>query len=195
MTFKAYIDNIQAQTGKTPKDFLVLAKKKGFLKEGVKTREIVNWLKQDYGLGQGHAMAIVLTFKNATQPKTSNSEDIAKLFRGERARWQEPYDELLAKIREFGPDISVDPTDTYISLLRKGKKFGIVQVTGERMDIGIKLKGMPATGHFEEAGAWNAMVTHRVRITDPKQIDTEVISWLKQAYDKALQVRQAVLAG
>ena len=192
MTFKAYIDNIQAQTGKTPKDFLIQAKKKGLLKEGVKTREIVNWLKQEYGLGQGHAMAIVLTFKNATQPKTSESEAIEKLFRGEIARWREPYAKLLDKIREFGPDISEDPTDTYISLLRKGKKFGIVQVTSERMDIGIKLKNMATTDRFEAAGAWNAMVTHRVRITDPKQIDAEVIRWLKQAYDKALQVRQAV---
>jgi len=65
-------------------------------------------------------------------------------------------------------------------------------VTGERMDIGIKLKNLATTGRFEEAGAWNAMVTHRVRITDPKQIDAEVISRLKQAYDKSLQVKQAV---
>jgi len=27
------------------------------------------------------------------------------------------------------------------------------------------------------------MVTHRVRVTDPKQIDKEVLAWLKQAYD------------
>jgi hypothetical protein len=53
------------------------------------------------------------------------------------------------------------------------------------MDIGIKLKGAPPKGRFEKAGAWNAMVTHRVRVEDPKQIDTEVISWLHQAYDKA----------
>jgi hypothetical protein len=51
---------------------------------------------------------------------------------------------------------------------------------------------LATTGRFEEAGAWNAMVTHRVRITDPKQIDAEVINWLKQAYDKSLQVKQAV---
>ena len=36
MTFKAYLDNIEAQTGKTPEDFRVLAEKKGLLKEGVK---------------------------------------------------------------------------------------------------------------------------------------------------------------
>lgn len=190
MTFKAYIDNIQAKTGKTPKDFLVLAEKKGLLKEGVKTQQIVKWLKEDYGLGQGHAMAIVLTFKNATQPRTSQSEAIDMLFKGEKARWRTTYDELLEKIKRFGEDISVDPTDTYISLLRKGKKFGILAVTGERMDIGIKLKSKAAGGRFENAGAWNAMVTHRVRITDPGQIDAEVVGWLEQAYEKALQVRR-----
>jgi hypothetical protein len=29
------------------------------------------------------------------------------------------------------------------------------------------------------------MVTHRVRITDPAQIDAEVLAWLKLAYDAA----------
>ena len=51
------------------------------------------------------------------------------------------------------------------------------------MDIGIKLKGVAPTEQFEAAGSWNAMVTHRVRISDPKQIDAEVLAWLRQAYD------------
>jgi len=29
------------------------------------------------------------------------------------------------------------------------------------------------------------MVTHRVRVEDPRQIDTEATSWLHRAYDKA----------
>ncbi len=66
MSYQAYLDNIQAKTGKTPEDFKVLAKKKGFLKPGVKTGEIVAWLKEDFGLGHGHAMAIVLREKNMT---------------------------------------------------------------------------------------------------------------------------------
>jgi len=192
MTFKAYIDNIQTQTGMTSKDFLAAAEKKGLLKDGVKTQQIVTWLKEEYGLGQGHAMAIVLIFKNATQPQSSTSEAIDKLFKGQKARWREPYDTLLAKIEQFGTDVSVDPTDTYISLLGNKKKFGIIQVTGERMDIGIKLKSQAAGGRFEEAGAWNAMVTHRVRITDPGQIDAEVVEWLRQAYEEAIQIKQKV---
>jgi hypothetical protein len=77
----------------------------------------------------------------------------------------------------------VAATDTYISLLKDNKKFGIVQVTGERMDIGIKRKGVAPTSRFTQAGSWNAMVTHRVQITEPTQIDDELVTWLQQAYE------------
>ena len=63
MSFQAYIDNIKAKTGKAAADFKKLADKKGLLKPGVKAGEIVKWLKEDFDLGHGHAMAIYATFK------------------------------------------------------------------------------------------------------------------------------------
>jgi hypothetical protein len=63
MSFQAYIDNIKAKTGKTPEDFKKLAQEKGFLETGVKAGEIIKWLKEDFELGHGHAMAIYATFK------------------------------------------------------------------------------------------------------------------------------------
>ena len=72
MSFQAYIDNIQAKTGNTPNYFKVLAENKGFLKNGeiiktVKATEITNWLKEEFELGHGHAMAIYATFKGKTE--------------------------------------------------------------------------------------------------------------------------------
>jgi hypothetical protein len=63
MTFQAYIDNIHAKTGKTPDDFYKEAKAKGLLAKDTKATQIVDWLKQDYSLGHGHAMAIYATLK------------------------------------------------------------------------------------------------------------------------------------
>ena len=68
MSFQAYLDNIKTKTGKTPEDFKKLAEKKGFLKKGklaenVKAGQIVAWLKEDFDLGHGHAMAIYAVFK------------------------------------------------------------------------------------------------------------------------------------
>ncbi|WP_259014287.1 DUF4287 domain-containing protein [Emticicia fluvialis] len=61
MSFQAYIDNIQKKTGKTPEDFKKLAEAKGLLRPDVKAGEIVGWLKADFDLGHGHAMAIYAT--------------------------------------------------------------------------------------------------------------------------------------
>ena len=58
MSFQAYLDNIETKTGLTPRQFIALATEKGF-GEGTKATPIVAWLKEDYQLGQGHAMALV----------------------------------------------------------------------------------------------------------------------------------------
>ncbi|WP_291906857.1 DUF4287 domain-containing protein [Chitinophaga sp. CB10] len=68
MSFQGYLDNIQKLTGKTPADFKSLADKKGFTSKGVlkpevKATQITDWLKEDFGLGHGHAMAIYALLK------------------------------------------------------------------------------------------------------------------------------------
>jgi hypothetical protein len=68
MSFQAYLDNIQAKTGKTAEDFQKLAVQKKFIKNGeldpkVKAGDIVKWLKEDFELGHGHAMAVYVYFK------------------------------------------------------------------------------------------------------------------------------------
>jgi hypothetical protein len=68
MTFKAYLDNIEAKTGKSPNEFKKLAAKKAYMSNGklrkdIKSGEVVAWLKQEFQLGHGHAMAIVALLK------------------------------------------------------------------------------------------------------------------------------------
>ena len=68
MSFQAYLYNIQKQTGLSPSEFMTKAEEKGFLQNGqltasVKATEITNWLKADFDLGHGHAMAIYAYFK------------------------------------------------------------------------------------------------------------------------------------
>ena len=68
MSFQAYLENIKTKTGKSPDDFKRLAEQKGFLQNGqitaaTKAGDIVKWLKEDFELGHGHAMAIYALFK------------------------------------------------------------------------------------------------------------------------------------
>lgn len=63
MTFEAYITNIRAKTGKSPKDFFEEAVRLGALHPDTKTMEFVGWLKASSGLGHGHAMAVWEAFR------------------------------------------------------------------------------------------------------------------------------------
>ncbi len=63
MSFQAYLDNIEAKTGKTPQQFIDEATEKGYNKH-TGAGEIVQWLADDYDLGRGHAMALVHIIKN-----------------------------------------------------------------------------------------------------------------------------------
>ena len=58
MSFQAYLDKIEAQTGLTPRQFIELAAQQGF-DESTTATPVLNWLKQEYGLGHGHAQAMV----------------------------------------------------------------------------------------------------------------------------------------
>jgi hypothetical protein len=181
MSFQAYLDNIRAKTGKTADDFRVLASKKGLLKTG----GIVAWLKADFRLGHGHATAIAHLLVHADDGKSSPDDRLRALFVGNRARWRQAYDTLTAKIVKFGPDVEMSPNRTYVNV-RRGAKFAILKPsTGERFDIGIKLKGVAPSRRLEAAGSWNQMVTHRVRVSDPKDLDGQVLGWSKRAYAAA----------
>ena len=68
MSFQAYLDNIRAKTGKDPADFRQMAEQKNFTQNGellprVKADDIIKWLKTDFDLGHGHAMAIYALLK------------------------------------------------------------------------------------------------------------------------------------
>ena len=184
MSFQAYLDNIKAKTGKSADDFKKLAEKKGLLKPDIKAGEIVAWLKKDFDLGHGHAMAIYTVFKGLKNGTKNINDKLGKHFSGEKEKWRSVYDTIFKKLSAFGKDINIAPVDSYISLLRGEKKFAVLQITNNRMDIGIKLKNQAATKRFENAGRWNTMVTHKVSIISSSELDKELFAWLQKAYDQ-----------
>ena len=182
MSFQAYLDSVKTQTGKTPADFAELAAQKGLNKHG----EIVAWLKQDFALGHGHATAVAAVLLKSDSRKASPDDKVGRLFAGNKAAWRGAYDALAEKIRGLGSDVELSPNETYVNVLRGNKKFAIVQISSaERLDVGVKLKGKDPEGRLEAAGAWNSMVTHRVRVGKSEEIDTELLGWLEQAYAAA----------
>lgn len=63
MSFQAYLDNVEEKTGKTPKQFIAEAKQKNI----TEFKDIIAWLKKDYGLGLGHARAVAYVIQHGPE--------------------------------------------------------------------------------------------------------------------------------
>lgn len=59
MSFQAYLDAVEKKTGLTPRQLLEAARERGYDQPGVKAGTILEWLKEEHGLGRGHGMAMV----------------------------------------------------------------------------------------------------------------------------------------
>ena len=60
MSFQAYLDKAEEKSGRTPQQLVDEAGERGLTEHA----EILSWLRDDYGLGAGHARAIAHVVRN-----------------------------------------------------------------------------------------------------------------------------------
>ena len=176
------IANLREKTGKTLQDWLEITRPSGHEKHGA----IVKFLKTEHGLTHGFANLIAhKTLKSDAGSANSESDLIEAQYAGPKAALKPIYDAIIEQMGQFGSDVEIAPKKAYVSLRRK-KQFALVQPsTKTRVDVGINLKTEPPTERLEASGSFNAMVSHRVRLSSAEQVDAELISWLKAAYDQS----------
>lgn len=175
------VKNLEEKTGKKMEDWIAIANKSGFEKHG----EILNYLKNGHGIGHGYANLVVHYAKQSHAGAVENQDDlITEQYKG-KENLKPWFDKLMEKINQFGNDVEVAPKKAYVSLRRK-KQFAIIQPSVKtRLDVGLNIKGVATSGNVEAAGSWNSMCTHRIKVEDEKQVNNELINWIKQAYEQA----------
>lgn len=175
------IENLHKNTGKTLEEWIALVNSEKFARHG----EIISFLKDKHGLTYGYANLVAHRLKGSDAGSVENKDElIEKQYKG-KEHLRPFYDSLMAEILKFGNDIEVAPKNAYVSLRRK-KQFAMLQpATKTRFEVGINLKGQEPEGRLEAVSASNAMCSHRINLTDTKEIDRQVIGWLKLAYDNA----------
>ncbi len=174
-------ENLKEQTGKSLEEWIAIAQASGLEKHG----EIIKFLKERYGITHGYANRIAHTLKQSAASMHDDRDAlISQQYSGAKAAMRPIYDHLMAEIMQFGDDIQIVPMKAYVSL-RRSKQFACLQpATKTRMDVGIKLRGVAPTERLT-AGGFNGMVSHSVKVTELSGVDTELIGWLRQAYEQA----------
>jgi uncharacterized protein DUF5655/uncharacterized protein DUF4287 len=187
----AQVRNIEARYGRTLPEWFGIIAASGLTKH----TEVVAMLKADHGMAHGAAHRVSLLSRqaaapdaaSASGPATASPGEVADaLYTGKKAALRPLHDELMAMVYAMGPDVSLAPKKGYVSLRRPRKQFAMIQPSGAgRIDLGLILPGVPAAGRLEAAGSFNALFTHRVRVTSAGDLDDALAAWLAAAYADA----------
>ena len=178
---KTMIDNLHRNTGKSLQEWITVVQKKGFAKHG----EIIKYLKEEHGFTHGFANLVALKSNGSDAGSVEDKDSLVEKQYAGKESLKPVYEKLLAEVLKFGNDIEVAPKNGYVSLRRK-KQFGSLQpATKTRFEIGLSLKGQPGGSMLEEITNPNSMFSHKIKLESLNDLNAEMISWLRKAYDNA----------
>ncbi len=177
------VRNIESRTGKSLEELKALVRSSGLAKHG----EVVGMLKRDLSLGHGDANTIAHLAKapevDAAAAAAGTSDPLDALYVGPKAALRPVHVALLAHLRGFG-SFETAPKQKYVSYRRK-KQFAMIgPATNTRVEVGLNVKDLPASARLEKLPA-GQMCNYRVKLTEPGQVDTELVAWIRSAYDAA----------
>jgi hypothetical protein len=180
---QAQLDNIQRKTGKSLDELTVFVRKSGLTKHG----EIRDYLKRELSLGQGDANALAHATlqsdgERAAEGK-STDQVLDEIYSGAKASQRPIHEALMKHISKFG-EFEIVPKKGYVSLRRKRQFAMIGPKTNTRFEVGINAKDLKKNSRLLEQPK-GSMCNYIVNLTDAKEVDPELVAWLKSAYESA----------
>ena len=179
------IANIQKRSGKSLDELAAIIKASGLTRHG----EIRDMLKRDLGMGHGDANTLVHHVLESRGPgaagdKNLSTEDVVSgIYSGAKSALRPIHDKLMKQITTFG-EFEIAPKKAYLRLRRK-KQFAMIgPATNTRVEVGLNMKGVPATARLEKMPP-GGMCNYKVKLTTPAEVDAALMAWIKRAYDSA----------
>lgn len=177
------LDNIQKKTGMSLAELATFIKKSGLSKHG----EIRTMLKEKLGLGHGDANALahhVLKSDGASAAEGKPIDSVLdEIYTGPKAGFRPIHEKLMKEINKFG-EFEIAPKKGYVSLRRK-KQFAMIgPKTNTRFEVGINARDFKKSPRLLEQPK-GSMCNYVVNLSDPTEVDSELVAWLKSAYEGA----------
>jgi hypothetical protein len=183
--YETQIQNIQKKTGKSLAELTVIIQQSGLSKHG----EIRAMLQKELGLGYGDANTLVHVALQSDGERAAEAKGLSqdqvldKIYTGAKAGLRPIHDQLMEAIRAFG-EFEVAPKKGYVSLRRK-KQFAMIgPATNTRVEVGLNIKNLAPNERLVEVPP-GGMCNYKVKLTQAGEVNGELITWLRQAYDSA----------
>jgi len=184
-----WVATLNEKTGRSLEEWLKLVKKSGPPTE----KERREWLKKEHGLGTNSAWWIA----ERAEGKGAETDDpdaylraaeqyVEEMYAGGKAALRPIYDALLQLGLSLGRDVKACPCQTIVPLYRNHVFAQIKPTTRTRIDLGFALGARKAEGRLVDTGGYakKDRITHRIAISASQEIDAEVKTWLRTAYQE-----------
>ena len=177
------IDNIQKKTGKSLDELTAIVHQSGLSKHG----EIRDMLKEQLGLSHGDANALVHAVfqsdgQRAAEGKSTDAV-LDEIYSGAKRHQRPIHEALMKEITKFG-EFETVPKKGYVSLRRK-KQFAMIgPKTNKRFEVGLNAKDFKKNPRLLEQPQ-GSMCNYIVHVTDAQEVDSELIAWIRSAYESA----------
>jgi Domain of unknown function (DUF5655)/Domain of unknown function (DUF4287) len=186
-----WIGELKEKTGRTVEEWIALVQKEGPT-TGHKAR--VEWLKIKHKMGNNSAWWIAERVEGKSSEEDTPEGYLAaaekyveQQYSGKKEQLRPIYDELLDLGRSVAEDVKACPCQTMVPLYRRHVFAQIKPTTNSRIDMGFALatyRGRLPKRLIDTGGlAKKDRITHRIEITEVGQIDADVRTWMKTAYE------------
>jgi hypothetical protein len=177
------LDNIQKKTGKSLAEMTAMISQNGLTGHA----QIRDFLKETLGLGYGDANAMTHAILKSDGARAAEGKPLQtvldEIYTGAKAGFRPIHETLMTHINDFG-DFEVAPKKGYVSLRRK-KQFAMIgPKTNTRFEVGINAKNLTVNPRLIEQPQ-GSMCNYIVNLTGADEVDTELVAWIKSAYEQA----------
>jgi hypothetical protein len=177
----AVTDSLADRTGHTLEEWVALVQTSGV--DPLDQNAVRRWLKDVHGVKQNSQWAIAFAAAEAAgwvQPTVE--EYIDGQFTGTKAGLRPVFDAVRAAAEELGDDVTVEGRGTIVPFVRP-RQFAVTAATATRLDLGLRFVDPPASDRLRPATA-PGQATHKVALTSVDDVDDEVRSLLRAAYEQ-----------
>ncbi len=175
--------SMKERTGRTVDEWVALVVRESGV-DPLDQRAVRRWLKARHDVPQNSRWAIAhAAARGAGWEPPSTEEQVDRQYSGKKAPLRPVFDRVREVLEELGDDVTVEGRSTYIPFVRRRQFAAVAAATRIRVDVGLRYVDPPPSDLLEPASA-PGQATHKLRLSSPDDVTTEVEKLLRAAYEQ-----------
>jgi predicted transport protein len=178
----AVTDSMRDRTGRSLEEWVTVVEAAGI--DPLDQNGVRRWLSREHGVRQNTQWAIAFEVaRQAGWVQPSPEQYAAEQYAGAKAALWPIFQALRDYTLSLGDDVVMEGRSSYVPFVRRRQFAAIAAATKSRVDLGLRFVTPPSNDRLSTSGV-PGQTTHKVSLTSLDDLDDDVRSLLRTAYDQ-----------